>query len=533
MAMRAMSMPQMSMPARWRRRYVKAASGLPFCVAAHRTRIRPAAARRGGPGPRRALILVWAVGLAMAPGFAAARSAPGYNVLRPPEEEVPSSRPAITLSFAPVVRMVAPAVVNIYTKRVVRQANTSPLQKDPFYRRFFADEQAGGGSPGERVQSALGSGVIVRPEGIVVTNAHVVRDSDEITVALADRRQFEAELIIADSRTDLAVLRIHPGGKALPYLHFRDSDSVAVGDLVLAVGDPFGVGQTVSSGIVSALARAQRDSADYQFFIQTDAAINPGNSGGALVTMDGRLIGINTAILSSSVGTPVGIGFAVPSNVVRNVVDAALGSGMIVRPWLGASGQAVRREFAPSLGLDRPIGVLIQRVFAGGPADQAGLKVGDIVLSVDGFEVFDEPGLEYRIATRRDGEGVRLEVMREGIRISLTVTARRPPEIPPRDLTTLEGHHALAGAVIGNLSPAFAVELGLDPMMAHGVVVADVAPGSPAEQVGVKPRDVILSINGEGIGSIKEVMQAVQDSTGRWRVTVRRRDRLLAFDVTR
>jgi serine protease Do len=463
---------------------------------------------------------------ALLPMAALARTGPTHHA-----RVVPESRETVELSFAPVVRQTAPAVVNIYTRRVVREeGRSSPLFRDPFFRRFFSDDDADEGGR-ERVQSALGSGVIVRPEGIIVTNAHVVRDSDEITVALADRREFEAQAILTDNRTDLAILRIHPGGRPLPYLRFRDSDTVEVGDIVLAIGNPFGVGQTVTSGIVSALARTHIEASDYQFFIQTDAAINPGNSGGPLVTLDGKLLGINTAILSES-GAPVGIGFAVPSNVVRSVVDAALGSGVLVRPWLGASGQGVTRDFAPSLGLDRPTGVLIERVFPGGPADRVGLRVGDVVLSVDGVEVFDEPGLAYRIATRRDGEQVRLDIMRNGIRIPIGLTVSRPPETPPRKLTTLEGKHALAGAVVGNLSPAFAVELGLDPVTARGVVVADVAPDSPAEQVGLKPRDVILSVNGEGIGGLEELQRALDGLTRQWRITVRRNDQLLVLDVT-
>ena len=472
-----------------------------------------------------AVVVIGVIGVLL-PAAVLARTGSGS-----PSRTVPPSREVLQLSFGPVVRQVAPAVVNIYTRRVVREeGRSSPLFRDPFFRRFFGEDASNEGQR-ERVQSALGSGVLVRPEGIIVTNAHVIRDSEEITVALADRREFEAETIMTDAQTDVAILRIHPAGRPLPYLRFRDSDSVEVGDIVLAIGNPFGVGQTVTSGIVSALARTHVQATDYQFFIQTDAAINPGNSGGPLVTLDGRLLGISTAILSNA-GSTAGIGFAIPSNIVRSVVDAALSRGTIVRPWLGASGQAVTRAFAPSLGLDRPTGVMIERVFPGGPADKVGLRVGDVVLSVDGIEVFDEPGLTYRIATRREDEQVRLDIMREGIRMAIGIAVSRPPETPPRNLTTLEGQHALAGAVVGNLSPAFAVELGLNPVTARGVVVADVAPDSPAEQVGVKPRDVILSVNGEGIGGIEELTRTIQATARQWRITIRRYDQLLVFDVT-
>src|SRR5690606_14400083 len=242
------------------------------------------------------------------------------------------------------------------------------------------------GVPRDRVERSLGSGVIVSRDGIVVTNNHVVGEGAEILVVLSDKREYEAKVLLADERTDLAILKIDTGGRDLPVIEFRDSDELEVGDMVLAIGNPFGVGQTVTSGIVSAVARTNVGVSDYQFFIQTDAAINPGNSGGALVTLDGKLVGVNTAIFSNS-GGYMGIGFAIPSNMVGAVVAAALSDGQVVRPWIGASGQAVTSDVARSLGLDRPIGVLIDQIYKGGPADNAGLKVGDIVTHVGGFEI--------------------------------------------------------------------------------------------------------------------------------------------------
>ena len=282
------------------------------------------------------------------------------------EARVPSSRAEVDLSFAPLVNKAAPAVVNIYTRRVQRARPISPLFNDPFFRRFFGDA-FGFDRPRERVQNALGSGVIVRPEGMIVTNHHLIEGAEGITVVLADRREFDATIVGTDERTDLAVLTIEPEGEAMPYLELRDSDELQVGDLVLAIGNPFGVGQTVTSGIVSALARTQVGISDLNFFIQTDAAINPGNSGGALVTMDGKLAGINSAIFSKSGGSH-GIGFAIPANMVRSVI-AGLTSpgGRLVRPWFGATGQGVTAEIASSLGMARPTGVLINDVYGVGP----------------------------------------------------------------------------------------------------------------------------------------------------------------------
>ncbi|MBI5164634.1 MAG: trypsin-like peptidase domain-containing protein, partial [Magnetospirillum sp.] len=266
-------------------------------------------------------------------------------------QQVPTSRPQMQMSFAPVVRQAAPAVVNIYARRVVRTA-VSPLLADPFFRRFFGDSLPPGMS-GERVQRSLGSGVIVATDGTVVTNHHVIKDADEVTVVLADRREYEARIVGSDERSDLAVLKLDlPKGETVPVLPFGDSDALEVGDLVLAVGNPFGVGQTVTSGIVSALARTNVGITDFRSFIQTDAAINPGNSGGALIDMSGRLVGINSAIYSKDGGSN-GIGFAIPTALVKAVLSGITQTGKVVRPYLGASGQPVTSDIAHALKLAR------------------------------------------------------------------------------------------------------------------------------------------------------------------------------------
>jgi serine protease Do len=439
-------------------------------------------------------------------------------------KQVPTSQAQIELSYASVVKRAAPAVVNIYSRRVVREVRRSPMFDDPFFQRFFG-QGLDMGVPRERVQSSLGSGVIVRADGVIVTNNHVIKEAQQITVALADRREFEARVLVADERTDLAVLRIDTRGEQLPMLGFEDSDQVEVGDLVLAIGNPFGVGQTVTSGIVSALARTRVGISDYQFFIQTDAAINPGNSGGALVGLDGRLVGINTAIYSRDGGSN-GIGFAIPANMVKSVVDAALSGGKIVRPWLGATGQAVTAEIAGGLGLDRPAGVLIDEVYPGGPADRAGLRVGDVVLAVDGKEIFDPEALNFRIATLGVGQVARLSVLQKGVRKEVSLPLSPAPEAPKRNISRIDGANPLSGATVGNLSPAFADELGVD-LMARGVIVLETADGSPSERVGLRPGDIVAAINGERIDNVDSLVEILNRGSGNWRLTIRRRDQTL------
>ena len=443
---------------------------------------------------------------------------------------VPQSREQITLSFAPVVKRTASAVVNIYTKTVVRQ-RSSPLLDDPFFRRFFGDNAAPS-MPRERVQSSLGSGVIVDPSGLIITNFHVVGAAGEITVVLADRREFPAKIVLAEERTDLVVLQIDARGEALPFLSLRDSDDLEVGDLVLAIGNPFGVGQTVTSGIVSALARTSVGISDYSFFIQTDAAINPGNSGGALIAMDGSLVGVNTAIYSRSGGS-LGIGFAIPSNMVRSVLAGLKAGGKLMRPWLGASGQAVTAEIAATLNLPRPQGVLVSGLNARGPAARAGLRVGDIVTGVNGREVDDPDGLRFRIATLPVGGTASLGVLRRsGERVSLTLPLEAPPEVPARDEATLQGNVPLAGAKVANLSPALADELSL-PTEAVGVIVLDVARGTVASRLGLRPRDVVLSVNGADVESVAGLRRLLSrgSTDSRWRIAIRRGDQVLTMVV--
>ena len=445
------------------------------------------------------------------------------------ERAVPSGRDEVLLSYGPVVETVAPAVVNVYSRRTVQSRNRPSLFDDPFFKRFFGDAFENFGMPRERQQNSLGSGVIVDPGGLIVTNHHVIAEADEISVVLTDRREFAAEVVLDDEDTDTAVLRIDPGGEVLPHLEFRDSDSVQVGDLVLAIGNPFGVGQTVTSGIVSALSRTQVGISDYSFFIQTDAAINPGNSGGALVTLDGKLIGINTAIYSQSGGS-IGIGFAVPSNMVRTVVAAAQGGGQIVRPWAGMTGQSLTSDLAEGFGLDRPSGVLVSQVYPGGPSDRAGIRSGDVVLAIQGRPVEDVQALHYRVATLDLGETATLAVWRDRAKIELSFPVEAPPEVPPRNETLLEGPYPLSGARIANLSPAFALEIDR-PGLWEGVIIVEVLRGTPAARLGFRPGDLLVAIDGSEIDSVETAKQVLRGSSGPWRLSVNRDGRVRTITV--
>lgn len=440
---------------------------------------------------------------------------------------VPESREQVMLSFAPVVKQASPAVVNIYTKRkVVTAGGFAPLMQDPLFREFFGRQF--GGLPQERVVSSLGSGVLVKADGTIVTNNHVIKDSDQIIVILNDRREFDAKVVVADPQTDLAILKIDGGGE-LPVIGFADSDALQVGDVVLAIGNPFGVGQTVTHGIISALARTTLGITDYQFFIQTDAPINPGNSGGALVTLDGRLAGINTAIFSRTGGSN-GIGFAIPANMVRAVVEGTK-DGRLQRPWLGATTQPVSPDIAESLGMARPGGVLVGRVHAGSPASAAGLQSGDVILTVNGAEVGDSQALNYRVATMAPGSAITLGVVRDGKPFEAKATLALPPETPARDARALKGNHPLSGATVANLSPAVAMELGLDPHLT-GVVVTEVRPATPAAQLGIQKGDILLKVNRVDVktaAALAKVMEARQPG---WRIVFRRGRDVLTLAVS-
>ena len=440
--------------------------------------------------------------------------------------EVPPSRETALYSFAPVVKKAAPAVVNVYVRARV-QTFVSPFADDPIFRRFFGESL---GMPAERIQNSLGSGVIVNPMGIVVTNTHVIKigGATEIKVGLADRSEFDAKVILQDEKSDIAVLRIEGGDGHFPYLEFENSDKAEVGDLVLAIGNPFGVGQTVTSGIISALARTEITKSDAQVFIQTDAAINPGNSGGALIDMAGRVVGINTAIYSRSGGSH-GVGFAIPSNMVKLIVDSAVAGHKLERPWLGAKLDGLTRDVADALGLPRVAGALVSRLYAKSPAAEAGLETGDVIVAVDSYEVADARAVNYRLTTRGVGRTARLDVVRKGHRLAVDVALRPAPRAGKEDVRNLSGAHPFDGARVTNILPGTADELGLEDE--EGVVILGVREQSTAARLGFRPGDVIVQVGRTRIETVNELEAALRARQSLWQIAVKRGDRLLELQV--
>jgi Do/DeqQ family serine protease len=430
------------------------------------------------------------------------------------QKALPQSRTEMQLSFAPLVKQTANAVVNVYAeKRVERR---SPFADDPFFEQFFGQQMP---NRSEK-QSSLGSGVIVGKNGLVVTNNHVIADADDIKIALADGREFESTIMLKDDRLDLAVLKIKSDGP-FETVPLGDSDAVEVGDLVLAIGNPFGVGQTVTSGIVSALARNQVVSGDFGFFIQTDAAINPGNSGGGLINMNGQLIGINTAIFSRGGGSN-GVGFAIPANLVKVFLASAEGgNGSFTRPFIGASFEPVTSEVADALGLDRARGALVSSVIEGGPAEKAGIKPGQVIVAVNGIPVEHPDALGYRLTTVGIGHDAKITVIDSGKSHDIDLTLAQAPETSPRDERLIEGHNPFAGAVVGNLSPRLADELRM-PASSEGVVITQINRGSPAARVGFLPKDIILAVNGTPIDKSATLEAITKNDPSLWRVEIER-----------
>ncbi|WP_343082259.1 trypsin-like peptidase domain-containing protein [Ostreiculturibacter nitratireducens] len=423
------------------------------------------------------------------------------------ETRAPGSADEIQLSFAPVVKTAAPAVVNIYATRIVAR-RVSPFADDPFFSQFF-----GFGETVPRVQNSLGSGVILSPDGIVVSNYHVVGDAEEIRVVLSDKREFDARVLLADADTDLAVIALE-NASDLPALGFADSDAVEVGDLVLAIGNPFGVGQTVTSGIVSGLARSGGGLGRGRgYFIQTDAAINPGNSGGALVDMHGRLVGINTSILTRSGGSE-GIGFAIPANLVRQYVEAAeAGASGLPRPWAGIEVQPVDAGLAEALGLPLPTGAAIRTIHPDSPFAAAGLGVGDVITAIGGLPVDGPQELDFRLATLGIGAEAAVSYWHDGREETATIRLAAAPEAdaPIR----LSGATIFNGLEIASLSPVLIDRLDL-PLLTEGVVVTDVE--GLAQRTGLRPGDILVALNGRAIGTPADMADIVSDPQRVWQI---------------
>lgn len=413
------------------------------------------------------------------------------------QTRVPQSQPEITLSFAPLVKNAAPAVVNIYARSIVKN-QPNPFHNNPVFWNFFQDF----GTMQPKVKNSLGSGVILSDDGIVVSNYHVVGGATDIRVVLNDGREFSATALIGDRESDLAVLRLD-GASKMPFLGFRDSDTVEVGELVLAIGNPFGIGQTVSSGIVSGLARSGTALSDGRgYFIQTDAPINPGNSGGALIDITGRLIGINTAILNWSGGSN-GIGFAIPASLVKQfVAQAQFGFQEFQRPWSGFSGQALDRDIADSLGLEGKNGLVITAIHARSPFLAAGFGVGDVITAVGGNSVTTPAELLYRMSVAGLGaEAVISKLTRNG-NSDIVVRLVSPPDDPPRRQVAFNRHSYFPELVISTINPAVQAGLGL-AWDVEGFVVLE--PGPFAGAIGLRAGDVVQAANNEILRSANEL----------------------------
>ncbi len=400
-------------------------------------------------------------------------------------------------AMSEVAAAVRPAVVNISMSQTVHMRNM-PFFDDPFFKQFFGDR----GRPRDYKQYGLGSGVIVAKDGFIVTNYHVVRDADEIRVRLSDKREFKGKVVGADAKTDLAVVKIDASN--LPVLPLGDSEKIRVGDTVIAVGNPFGLNQTVTSGIVSAKGRADVGLADYEDFIQTDAAINPGNSGGALVNIMGELIGINTAIVSSSGGYQ-GVGFAIPSNMVKTVMESLIKKGKVVRGWLGVSIQPLTPELSKELGVKSDKGALIADVVEDGPAARAGLQRGDVVTKIDGKDITDVSALKNIVASIPPGRAVKVEYLRGGETKTAAVTIAEMTGQQQKMLGQAENQ--FKGVSVRDLTPDIRRQLGI-PGRLRGVVVTDVAEESPAAGV-LAQGDVIMEINRKKIGGVSDYGAAV------------------------
>ncbi|MBI4709586.1 MAG: DegQ family serine endoprotease [Nitrospirae bacterium] len=402
-------------------------------------------------------------------------------------------------AMADVAAAVKPAVVNVSTSRTIKipQSDFAPFFNDPFFRRFFGDEFSQRRMPKEHKTASLGSGVIVSPDGYILTNNHVIKDADEIKVLLSDKREFKGTVKGVDPKTDLAVIKIEAAN--LPVAPWGDSDKLRVGEIVLAIGSPYGLNQTITMGIVSAVGRADVGIADYEDFIQTDAAINPGNSGGAMVNAKGELIGINTAIFSTSGGYQ-GIGFAIPSNMAKTVMDSLIKKGKVIRGWLGVTIQEVTPELAKQFDLKEGYGALVSDIIEKSPAEQAGIMRGDVIIEIEGKKVDEPDHLRNMVAGTPPGAEINLKVIREGKSKSITVTVGELPA-EMQKATGGEYNNVLKGVSVQDLTPEISRQLNI-PSRIKGVVITDIAEGSPSEEH-LKPEDVLVEINRKKIADVK------------------------------
>ncbi|MWD26575.1 PDZ domain-containing protein [Aquicoccus sp. SCR17] len=446
--------------------------------------------------------------LAVSPAWAETKAAEASDT------RVPQSRAEMSLSFVPLVKQATPAVVNIYARRVVEAQ--SPFRSDPLFGDFF--RQLAPSRP--RVQNSLGSGVVVSADGLVVTNYHVIGQADDIRVVQNDRREYSAEVLLADKEADLAVLRLDGAAGDMPFLDLRDSDGVEVGELVLAIGNPFGVGQTVSSGIVSGLARSGIATGNARgYFIQTDAPINPGNSGGALIDVDGRLIGINTSILTRSGGSN-GIGFAIPASLIAEFLkQARAGADRFQRPWAGMSGQPVDSDLAEGLGMTGPGGMVITKLMDSSPFAEAGFVQGDVITEVDGQPVNTPAEMVYRMTVRGLGATSVFTRLRDGETDQVEVKLFAAPNDPPRGDRVMSERDLLPGLALARVNPQVIAELGLQ-LLDEGVAVTDAGPYGA--RIGLRRGDVILAVNGRATDDPDAVIRGLDGARSRVQIELMR-----------
>ena len=473
----------------------------------------------------RRLLLVLGAALSVTVGTAAVTSgnnskdASSQDSRPTPVKLVVDERPVtrdvrLGTSFSPIVKKVAPSVVKVTTSTKVKQASMQdfPGFDNPFFRRFFGEEleqRAPRRQQNLPRQLGQGSGVIVTKDGYILTNNHVVDEADEVKVVLLDGREFTGKVVGKDPKTDVAVLKID--GKDLPFLEMADSDKIEVGDIVLAVGNPFGIGQTVTMGMISATGRATLG-LDYEDFIQTDAAINPGNSGGALVDVDGRLIGINTAILSRSGGNQ-GIGFAIPASLARDVMESLVSDGKVTRGYLGVMIQDVTPSLAKEFSLKDQKGALIGDVVPKGPAEKAGFKSGDVVLEFNGKPVKDSRHLKLQVARVKPGDSVPVKILRNGSTKSMEVTVNELPgseKLAKADTKNTDDGEALKGVAVGDLNAQTRREFNI-PSSVHGAIVTEVDENSVAREAGLKPGDVILEINRHPVKGAEDAVKLTEN----------------------
>jgi len=439
----------------------------------------------------------------------------GHTVLGAPEVNVtlaksvaPVALGNFTNGFSAVLKTALPAVVNIHTSKIVRPrpGRMTPFFDEPFFRQFFGD-QFGQMQPRPQREQSLGSGVIISSDGIILTNNHVIDGATDVRVDLADKREFEAKVVGTDAKTDVAVLRINATG--LPTLALGDSAKLQVGDLVFAIGEPFGLDGTATMGIVSATGRSMGGQIEsYEDFIQTDAAINPGNSGGALVDVRGNLIGINTAIVPGGGGGNRGVGFAIPINMARSVMDQIVSHGKVVRGYLGIHIQDVSAQMAKQFGLSEVRGVLVNDVAPDTPSSRAGLKRGDVILELNSQPVNSANELRLRISQTAPGSAVKLQVWRDNKAQDFNVTLGELPEEAAKAAPGESGGGVMEGVEVQELTSDLARELGL-PEKTHGVAVTDVDPASAAASV-LDRGDVIQEVNHRPVASIQQYRQAVE-----------------------